>query len=125
MPRGYSLIEMMVVLAISAYLLVMLVPPLQESHAMGYRSEARLQLHEKMLELQASRFDASTAAHQSLSWLAPSGRYRIRLYPQAQRWLLQAEAIGPQRVDSQCQTLWLDDAGQQGSAPSNQCWEGR
>lgn len=124
MNRGQSLIELMLVLAISALLLASIGSPLREMYAMSYRSEARQQLYEQMQELMANA-DAGAVVAPSPTWLVPSGRYQIRLIQHPQTTVLQADAIGPQLIDGQCLRFWLDSQGRRGSAPSEECWQGR
>lgn len=122
MQRGQSLIELMLVLAISAFLVASIGPPLREIYAIGFRSEARHHLYEQMQELLATA-EEDVAARPT--WLLPSGRYQIRLIQQPQTIVLQAEAIGSQQVDQNCLKFWLDSQGRRGSAPADDCWQGR
>lgn len=121
MNRGQSLIELMLVLAISALLVASIGPPLREMYAISYRSEARQHLYEQMQELVANA-EAGAVVAPIPTWLLPSGRYQIRLIQHPQTTVLQAEAIGPQQIDSQCLRFWLDSQGRRGSAPSDECW---
>lgn len=121
MRNGFSMIELMVVLALGGILLATAVPSYQHVVAVGYRHEARQQLYLQMQELLSQHQDQLAIEDPSL--LLPSGRYRLHLIQQTPRLLLQAEAIGPQQIDSECLSFWLDSQGQRGSSPSLACWE--
>jgi len=56
------------------------------------------------------------------SYLTASGRFRISAVLSAEGYLLQAEAVGPQRKDLACQWFRLDQAGRQISSPDTDCW---
>lgn len=121
MRHGYSLIELMVALALGGILLASALPSYQQVVAMGYRHEARQQLYLQMQELLSQQQDQITLVTPSV--LVPSGRYRLQLVQQSPHMLLRAEAIGPQQIDTECLSLWLDSQGQRGSSPSASCWE--
>lgn len=121
MQRGYSLIEVMVALAVAGILLAMTVPTYQKAIAIGYRHEARQQLYLQMQEMVTRANDLEPLVAPSL--LLPSGRYRMLLLQNTPNLLLRAEAVGAQQIDSECLSLWLDSDGQRGSAPSPVCWE--
>jgi prepilin-type N-terminal cleavage/methylation domain-containing protein len=121
MRQGYSLIEIMVVVALGGILLASAVPSYQQAVAVSYRHEARQQLYLQMQELITQLHDQNAVLDPSA--LLPSGRYRLHLVQQSARLLLQAEAIGAQQIDAECLSFWLDNQGQRGSSPSAACWE--
>ena len=57
------------------------------------------------------------------SYLTASGRFRISAVLSAEGYLLQAEAVGPQRKDLACQWFRLDQTGRQISSPETDCWQ--
>jgi len=121
MHQGYSLIEMMVALALCGILLASAVPSYQHVVAAGYRHEAQQQLYLQMEELLTQVNDQNAVIEPSI--MLPSGRYRLHLVQQTPKLLLQADAIGPQQVDSECLSFWLDSQGKRGSSPSSACWD--
>lgn len=126
---AFVLIEMMVVVALFGILLAMMVPGYQQQVLNSYRLEAteellRLAVLQQQFYLEQQYY---TAALSSLpapddSYLTASGRYKISAVATAQSFVLQAEAVGPQRKDLACQWFRLDQTGQKLSSPTADCW---
>ncbi len=127
--RAFVLVEMMVVVALFGILLAMIVPGYQQQVLNSYRFEAtqellRLAVLQQQFYLEQQHYTAalSSLAAPDDSYLTASGRYKISAVAAAQGFLLQAEAVGPQRKDSACQWFRLDQTGQKFSSPTADCW---
>lgn len=126
---AFVLVEMMVVVALFGILLAMIVPGYQQQVLNSYRFEAtqellRLAVLQQQYYLEQQHYTAalSSLAAPDDSYLTASGRYRISAVTAAQGFLLQAEAVGPQRKDAACQWFRLDQTGQKHSSPTADCW---
>jgi type IV pilus assembly protein PilE len=128
---GYSLLEIMIVLALVAILLTLAVPAYRDQSVRVYRSIAVTQLMQAascQAQRQASQGYYDTGACQP----ADSEHYGFRyLDPgdaQAQTYTLLAEPRGRQLADG-CGWLGLDHAGAQQvgheQAGTAKCWSGR
>ncbi|ALZ77196.1 type IV pilin protein [Rheinheimera sp. F8] len=127
--RGFVLIEMMLVVALFGILLAMLVPGYQQQLLSSYRLEAtqelqRLAILQQQYYLEQQQYTAALSRLPAPddSYLTASGRFRISAVLNAQGYLLQAEAVGPQRKDLACRWFRLDQAGRQISSPETDCW---
>lgn len=126
---AFVLVEMMVVVALFGILLAMIVPGYQQQVLNSYRFEAtqellRLAVLQQQFYLEQQHYTAalSSLAAPDDSYLTASGRYKISAVAAAQGFLLQAEAVGPQRKDVACQWFRLDQTGQKLSSPTADCW---
>lgn len=126
---AFVLVEMMVVVALFGILLAMIVPGYQQQVLNSYRFEAtqellRLAVLQQQFYLEQQHYTAalSSLAAPDDSYLTASGRYKISAVAAAQGFLLQAEAVGPQRKDVACQWFRLDQTGQKLSSPTTDCW---
>ncbi len=126
---AFVLVEMMVVVALFGILLAMIVPGYQQQVLNSYRFEAtqellRLAVLQQQYYLEQQHYTAalSSLAAPDDSYLTASGRYKISAVAAAQGFLLQAEAVGPQRKDVACQWFRLDQTGQKLSSPTTDCW---
>ncbi len=126
---AFVLVEMMVVVALLGILLAMIVPGYQQQVLNSYRFEAtqellRLAVLQQQYYLEQQHYTAalSSLAAPDDSYLTASGRYKISAVAAAQGFILQAEAVGPQRKDVACQWFRLDQTGQKLSSPTADCW---
>ncbi|TXH94669.1 MAG: hypothetical protein E6Q75_12275 [Rheinheimera sp.] len=126
---AFVLVEMMVVVALFGILLAMIMPGYQQQVLNSYRFEAtqellRLAVLQQQYYLEQQHYTAalSSLAAPDDSYLTASGRYKISAVAAAQGFLLQAEAVGPQRKDVACQWFRLDQTGQKLSSPTADCW---
>jgi type IV pilus assembly protein PilE len=126
---AFVLIEMMVVVALFGILLAMVVPGYQQQLLNSYRLEAtqelvRLSVLQQQFYLEQQRYtaDLSLLPAPDDSYLTASGRFRISAMLDPQGFVLQAEAVGPQRKDVSCQWFRLDQSGQKLSSPEPDCW---
>lgn len=129
LQRGFVLIEMMLVVALFGILLAMFVPGYQQQVLGSYRLEAtqelqRLAILQQQFYLEQQQYTAALSQLPAPddSYLTGSGRFRISAILTAQGYLLQAEAVGPQRKDLACQWFRLDQTGRQISSPETDCW---
>ncbi len=129
LQRGFVLIEMMVVVALFGILLAMLVPGYQQQVLSSYRLEAtqellRLAILQQQFYLEQRQYTAALSRLPAPddSYLTASGRFRISAVLTPQGYVLQAEAVGPQRKDLACQWFRLDQTGRQFSSPQLDCW---
>ncbi len=126
---AFVLVEMMVVVALFGILLAMIVPGYQQQVLNSYRIEAtqellRLAVLQQQYYLEQQHYTAalSSLAAPDDNYLTASGRYKISAVVSAQGFILQAEAVGPQRKDVACQWFRLDQTGQKLSSPTADCW---
>jgi len=131
--KGFTLLELMVVIAIIAMLAAYALPNYRQYVVQSKRAEA----HAKVLEVAGmyEKFYANTNAYPTdveggagtlglsvadyLRW----DDYRIRQANNAQgaTWRVQAVARNAQRDDdTDCRRIWIDNLGQRG--PSDECW---
>lgn len=127
---AFVLVEMMVVVALLGILLAMIVPGYQQQVLNSYRFEAtqellRLAVLQQQFYLEQQNYTAtlSLLAAPDDNYLTVSGRYRISAQVSAQGFMLQAEAVGPQRKDLACQWFRLDQTGRKFSSPTADCWQ--
>jgi len=129
-PFGFVVIEMMVVLAILGILLAVIVPDYLQYQLRSYRLEAKQELYrlaglQQDYYLQNRQYSVRLSVFEGLqdSYLTPSGRFRIQLQAQPTGYLIQAQAVGVQQRDSDCQQFSLDHLNQRQSGPSAVCWQ--
>ncbi|MFV0477104.1 MAG: type IV pilin protein [Parahaliea sp.] len=140
---AFSLIELLVVLAIVALLLVLVIPAYQQQVIRSYRSAAHGMLH--TLRLQQEQFFILHRRYaRNLTELAyatenlminregkvvdnnsRAARYRLSVdTSQDQSYNLLAEAIEGQRMDERCLRLTLNHQGHRSAYPGmvQECW---
>lgn len=134
--RGFSLIEIVIVMAILAVLAVLTLPSFREHVLKGRRAEAReallaLQLAQERFRSGHPRY-ADRLEDLAQSPLTRSSLYRLRIaQADATRYTLEAIAQGSQTGDRRCQVLTLRleagaihtsglDAG--GAEQADACW---
>lgn len=128
---AFSLIELMVTLAIIAILVSIGYPSYQQYVLKTYRSEASSQLLviANAQEQYMADHGVYSAELSRLGWpVTPlSGRYRfrIRLEPGAQGFSLSATATGLQQADTECAEFTLNHLGQRNllSPQYLTCWQ--
>ncbi len=144
---GFSLIELMVTVAVAATLAVIVIPTYQSQIRKSRRTEARTAVMD--LATREERYysvnnDYSQSAVQ-LGYAAPgaadaqingmsvgSGYYTVTVNnvpatplatpPVPATFTITATAVGMQMKDAGCQTFTVDDKGTQSSAPAADCW---
>jgi len=127
---GFGLIELLVVLAITAMLASMIVPGYQQEVLRSYRLEARQALlkvaglQELMLaDQQRYTADLTELGFASQVVTTDSGRYQLRVRLTEQGYVLEAHAIAAQREDQDCLHFELNSMGLKRSAPLDSCWQ--
>lgn len=128
--RGFVLIEIVLVLGLIGVLLSLLLPGYQHYVWHSHRREASQELL-KLANLQQLLFAEQRRYSEDLTefgfadsqYLLSSGQFLISARLTANGYLLSAEAQDRQRQDEDCQTLSLDQYGQQSSQPTTTCWD--
>ena len=140
--RAYTLIELMVVLAILSLLGGFAFPTLQQYVIKGKRAQAQaalmqlMQQHERYYTQNGRYLAFSAAAAGPFTWwsgaTAAHSAYEIRAGACAQQTLTQCvmltalpgtDKVDPDFKDAECETLTLDSAGQRrASGPAQRCW---
>ena len=134
--RGFSLIELLTVLAIVAVLATLTLPGFRDQVMKGRRAEARdaLQTIQLAQERYRSRNPRYTDRLEDIGQPATtkSGLYRLRIVQaDAARYRVEAMAQGGQAADARCRVLTLQlEVGSitttgfdaQGVEQSNACW---
>jgi type IV pilus assembly protein PilE len=108
-PRGFSLIELMVVIAIVAILATLALPSWQDYMLRARRAEVRTQLMQ--LSLAQERWRSSNTSYATAAQLGNpvSSYYTITVPSQsASAYTIRAVASGSQSADSQCIRIEID-----------------
>lgn len=123
--RGFTLIEMMVVLVIIGILLVIAVPMYSSYRIKSNRSEGKVALVDAAQQMERYFTDNNTYVGASAGTTFPStsenSLYQVSIVgsPTASGYTLQAVAQGSQAGDTGCTTLKLDQTGKK--TPGS-CW---
>ena len=125
--QGFTLMELMCVLAIVAILSSFALPSYQQSQLRSQRTLAKLTLVKTAhwLERQASMSGSYPSQLPDAVWQAPELRYRLQLQSSENAYVLTALPVGAQTQDA-CGSLTLNSSGERGVQNANlsaiQCW---
>lgn len=135
--RGFSLLELMIVVAVVGILVALALPSYNDQIQRTRRSDGRNKLLEVSLAQQrfytnCNRYAAVLGGQQAdcsglgmdLPLASEHGHYQIELLPQAGNWVLRAVPQGVQAQDVRCATLLLSSTGAKtatGIEPES-CW---
>ncbi|MFT4824001.1 MAG: type IV pilus assembly protein PilE [Halioglobus sp.] len=132
---GFSLIELMIVVAVVGFLFTIALPAYQNSMLKGRRADGKAALmdaanRQERLILDRSTYttDMSDLGFSANPMISPDGNYSVAAAVCSggaitSCYKLTATAIAAQAKDSKCQTLTLDYKGAKESTPgSNNCW---
>jgi len=125
--QGFSLIELLVVMALVAILSSFALPTYQSSQQRAQRSLAKLALMKTAhwLERAASASGNYPTLLPDAVWQTSELRYRLQLQSQANAYVLKAVPLSAQAQDA-CGSLTLSHLGERGvqnaSLTAAQCW---
>lgn len=122
--EGFTLIELVCVMAIIGLLTAFSLPVYQTAQARSQRQLAKIALMKsaQWLEQMATSQGSYPGSMPDSVWRTPELKYRISLGSNGQVFLLTATPIGTQSQDN-CGALTLDQSGQRGSQDSASiCW---
>ena len=129
LPRGYTLLECLVVLAIAAILAGITVPSLRGRELRMARLDAvqaltRVQSEQEQQRAAGGRYADSLALLRGVAPRSPQGRYALALAAaDGDSYRATAQAVGEQARDSDCPMLTLDvQLGFTRRGPSAACW---
>ena len=136
--KGFTLIELMVVVAIVAILAAIAVPAYQDSTRKANRADAQISLSrlstlQERYYFRTNQYTGdfsdllSGLANNTTSITSDEGYYTIDLTATASSWSMTATATGSQAEDAECYKLTLNNLGSKtsvdddGNATSD-CW---
>ena len=137
--RGFTLIELMIVVAIVAILAAIGYPSYQKSVLKSHRADGRIALQEaasrqERLYAESNTYSSDLAklVTNSDGTSSPEGFYTISVNLSCSRTVsgstyytcydLTANAKGTQAADTECATLTLSHTGKKGSTGGGTCW---
>lgn len=125
---GFTLVELMIVVAIIAILALFAIPGYQDSVRKSRRDDARVALLETAQRLERCYTQFGTYDDDDCDidspFASPEGYYSVTLVRDATTFTLTAAPQGPQAEDTRCGSLAVDQAGTHsatGSIPES-CW---
>ncbi|MGY4534685.1 type IV pilus assembly protein PilE [Pseudomonas sp. TE3786] len=137
--RGFSLLELLVVLLIAGLLYAIAAPQYRQFVLRANRSEAQAMLvdaaarqaryhaqHQRFITTQPAIADLQLPHTQGSEVQSANGLYRLTVGDGDGGYLLMAEPLGAQRADSRCASLMLDGTGTTGitgNGSPNECWK--
>ena len=131
--RGFTLIELMIVVAVVALLAVVALPAYQDSVRKARRTEAKAALSEAAMMMERYLTEKGTYATARLGVdldppavyrnLSENGYYALSLESEAATFILKAVPQGSQAVDA-CGTYTLTQRGERGvsARTAAECW---
>lgn len=139
LPRGFTLLELVVVVAIIGVLYAIASPRYQQFVLRAHRAEGQALLVEAAAR--QARYHAQNQVYvvnqadigklqlprtSGTEVTSPSGLYRLDIGTGDGGYLLQGVPLAAQSADRTCATLLLDGTGNQGttgSGPVGECWK--
>ncbi|WP_113720934.1 type IVa pilus pseudopilin TppA [Aeromonas salmonicida] len=130
--RGFSLVELMIVVAIVAILGTIAYPSYQQYLLTSHRVDAKKMLLDAANRQETYFMDfnqyTSSAADLNLSENSDAGHYRLVLSAAGNTFRLSATASGAQGADSDCVVFSIDQNGTRSALDSsdstnNDCWD--
>jgi len=115
--RGFSLIELMITVAILAIIAMVAIPSYQENVIKSRRSDGQIALNLlaqrlERCQTQFGRYDAADCVINT-PFSSPEGYYSLTIVARnANSYTLSAEPVGPQVRDTACATLTVNNFGQ-------------
>ena len=125
---GFTLVETLICIAVSAVLLGLAVPSYRHSLLKARRQEARLELERVQVLQERHYFDRARYADTLAALDLPSsmaGRFyelAMVVAPDGQAYRLEARAIGDQVDDVECRMLSLDESHARAASGGDPCW---
>lgn len=126
--RGFTLIEVLVCMALTALLMALAVPSYRHSVLRSRRHEAQAALYRVQALQERHYFDharyASSLQALGVAPTSDSHWYALALHvgDDGQTWRLEAAAVGSQADDAECGALTLDETQTRGSTGGERCW---